>query len=504
MVRRLLAPRALRLPVLALALAVACLAPAGCGGSGVEASDRPLLVSSNPADGQQVATGLSAVRLTFDEPIRLFLSYQLQILRDGFLVPGFVFGLESAPDSLGVVLAGGETFSTGQYELRVNEGLVINADEQYALEPQIVRFEVGGAPAFFVGSPVTDHVTALDPVTLAPISSTPTPGLRDPVGVLAQRQGALTRVFVQLADGGGVGEALAHYVPGSAFMTPVTLTTSGGDLTSAFPALGLDRSGASLFVAYRDTTSQQVRLARVRTSDGVETGSLLLSIPAAADTLPTALQVKRDDPVTVLVTARSGGLGYVASVDVETFTEIDRDEILPGVQPYALGAAAGPSALAGDTLLVAPLGAATADLTVLTVSDGTVTPQPSIQPGTPTCLKVGYDAQIALEGLIAGPANEPLALRALADLSVVTPVDVTDDVGGVDQATTRVHALGQVPGQRRAYVLLDASCLARFAWDGTNVTQEDLDPLTLGVQVVKLVGDAAGATSIGIVEGSLP
>ena len=177
-----------------------------------------------------------------------------------------------------------------------------------------------------------------------------------------------------------------------------------------------------------------------------------------------------------------------------------------GVQAALLGDDAGPSDLSGDglSLLVAPPLAPTADLHVFTLDADTSLAQVSLHAGTPSALRVGFDGELVFEGLNAGPLEEPLVVRLSADLSLTTPVDVVDDVGGVDQGTTRVRALAQVPSQQSLYVLLDADCLARFSWTGVDVVQDDLDLLTPGIQVLKLVGTAAGANCLGVVAGSVP
>jgi hypothetical protein len=325
------------------------------------------------------------------------------------------------------------------------------------------------------------------------------------VGLLAQRQGALPRVFVQLATGGGTGKALAEFFPGALTMNEITLTTSGGDLASPANTLALDPEGIYLYAAFVDVAAQQVRVAQVRTADAVETASLLLSFPAAVDCAPTGLTLRIDN-LTLLVTAQAAGLGRVAYVDVGTFTEQDRDPGTLGIQAALLGEDAGPSDLSGDgaALLVATPLAPTADLQVFTLDTDIGLPQVSAHAGTPTALRVGFDGGLVFEGLDAGPLQEPLVVRLSADLSLTTPVDVVDDVGGLDQGTTRVRALAQVPSQQSLYVLLDADCLARFSWTGADVAQDDLDPATPGIQALKLVGTAAGATCLGVVAGSVP
>ncbi|MFM8980249.1 MAG: hypothetical protein ACKOSS_07290 [Planctomycetia bacterium] len=495
----------MRRPLRAVSLLLATvllgvLAP-GCGSGGPR---RPVLSGSAPAAGSAVASGLGSVRLDFDEPVRLLLDYQAQVLREGVLLPSVAFQRDDEPTSVRVRLLAPEAFSPGAYEVRVLEGLVVNGDDHYALEPQSFTFDVGGAPAWFVGSPLTGHVVAYDDATRTATSATPTPGGRAPVALVAEQQGSATRVFVQLATGAGTGRSLAHYVVGDTSMAEVLLTTSGGDLLASARGLLLEPEGAQAYAVFRDASAGCVRLARVRTSDGVETGSLLLAAPPAPDCAPTALLWRAGEPDTLLVVARSGGAGWLCTVDAAAFAELDADTAVAGTQARALGLEAGSAALGGSRLLVAPPSATTAGLESFQLDDGTLESFPVLQPGAPRGLRVTYDQALVVEGLAAGPATELLATRTLADLTVFSPVDLADDVGGVDQGATEVLALAQVPGQRRLYVLLDASCVAFVSWDGTVLVQDDLDPLQPGSQVLPLSGLAAGATCVGTREGGLP
>lgn len=492
--------RPLRAVSLLLAAALLGVLAPGCG----SAPRRPALSGSAPAAGSLTASGLGSVRLDFDEPVRLLLDYQAQVLRDGVLLPSVAFQRDDEPSSVRVRLLAPEAFSPGAYEVRVLEGLVVNGDERYALEPQSFTFDVGGAPAWFVGSPASGHVVAYDDATLAATSATPTPAGRAPVAIVAQQQGAATRVFVQLASGGGNGRSLAHYAVGDTAMSEVLLSSSGGDLAASAPGLLLEPEGALAYAVFRDVAAGRVRVARVRTTDGVETGSLLLSAPAAADCAPTALLWREGAPSTLLVVASSGGTGWLCTVDVDAWAEVDGDPASAGTQARALGLEAGSAVLGGSRLLVAPPSAVTADLESFLLDDGTVESFPVLQPGAPRGLRLTYDGALVVEGLAAGPGTELLATRTLADLSVFSPVDLADDVGGVDQGATEVRAIAQVPGQRRLYVLLDASCVAFASWDGSVLVQDDLDPLQPGAQVLPLAGLAAGATCVGTRDSGLP
>ncbi|MFM8386367.1 MAG: hypothetical protein ACKOCB_06040 [Planctomycetia bacterium] len=489
------------LPALTLLAACLCLLAPGCGSGG---PDRPALLAATPAPGSVVPSGLGSVRLDFDQPVRLLLDYQARVLREGSPLPCVAFQRADEPSSVRVRLLAPAAFSPGAYEVQALEGLVVNDGDHYALEPQSFAFEVAGTPAFFVGSPATGHVVAYDDATRTATSATPTPAGRAPVAIVAQQLGLSTRVLVQLATGGGLGRSLAYYEEGDASMAEVVLSTSGGDLEASAPALLVEPQGALAYAAWRDTAAGLVRLARVRVADGVETGSLLLSAPAAADCAPTALCLRPGSPDSLLVVARSGGTGWLCTVDLAAWAEVDSDAALAGTQPRALGLEAGAAVVTGSSLLLGQPSSATASLEAFPLDGGTLTSYAVLQPGSPRCLRLTYDDALVVQGLSGGAGDELLATRARADLSIFSPVDVSDDVGGVDQGATQARAIAQVPGQARLYVLLDADCLAFMAWDSTVLVQQDLDAPTPGVQAMALTGLASGATCVGTREGGLP
>jgi hypothetical protein len=313
------------------------------------------------------------------------------------------------------------------------------------------------------------------------------------------------RVFVQLASGGGTGRSLAYFAPGDAAMTEVLLTPSAGsDLVAPEPALLLAPTGEAVYAAFRDVATQQVRLHRVRTSDGVETDVITLSPAASAATRPTGLAL-RGDGVTLLVPCRQGAGDRVAFVDLLAFAEIDRDAGTAGVQSAALGAPAGPPATFLDFLALAATGAATADVTYLTLSTDVVVPDASAQPGTPTSALATWDNAWFVTGL-GGPGAAPdlLAARPGTDGTADVPVPVSDLVGAVPQGVTAVRALATAPSARVFWALLDADVLARFSWTPAGVVQDDLDPATAGLQAHDLAAGAPGATCLTVASGYLP
>lgn len=130
LLRRLLVPAPLLLLVLLLA---------ACGGGG---QDRPLLVSTYPPSGSRLTTGLSEMRLDFDEPVELFLAQALELRVDGQLQGVLLYQDPVEVNSVHFRPLDGESFHAGFYEVLVLPGLVLDRDRHYALEDQVFTFEL--------------------------------------------------------------------------------------------------------------------------------------------------------------------------------------------------------------------------------------------------------------------------------------------------------------------------------------------------------------------------
>ncbi len=482
------------LPLLALAGA--------CGGSG--APDRPGLAGGYPALGATVPLGLEEFRLDFDEPVRLFLSQAALLRVDGAVQGARVVQVPGEERSLRFRPLEAQTFGPGTYELEAGPGLVLDADDHYALAAQIHRFQVSAALDLWLGSPATASVRRVDGNAFTLLGSSATPGGRAPVALLPTRVGDTTRVFVQLASGGGTGRALAWFEPGQPTMTEVALSVSpGGDLTSPAGALALGPDGLSLYVATRDALAGTVRLHRVRVSDGTETAALTLSVPPGAATGPRSL-LPRGDERTLVVACASGAAGALAYVDLASFAELDRDAATPGLQPALLSEPPGACDRLADTLLTAPPDRLTADLLTMAMASDTVGLHASSAPGAPRAVRTTFDGAWVLEG-VAALAGSPalLALRAGSDPSVATPLAVSDLLGAVPRGALEVRALARVPGQRALLALLDADVLARFSWSDGGFVQDDLDPGVDGVQALDLSVLAPGSTTIAAPLGAV-
>lgn len=485
--------RALLLPLLLLS---------ACGGGG--AQDRPELVSSYPAPGSTVTLGLEEMRIDFDEPVRLFLPQSLLLRVDGAVQGVRVFQLAGEDRSIRFRPLNTTTFRPGAYSVEVIPGLVLDADDHYALGPTRYDFALAGSPSVFLGSPGTASVREVDPATFALIRSTPTPGGRAPVALLPTRIGDVTRVYVQLASGGGTGRALAWFEPGQPAMTEVALTPPvAGDLVAPAPALSLAPDGRSLLAAFRETATGRVRLVRVQVADAVQTGVLALSVAAGPATEPRAL-LPREDDLTLLVPCATGTTGALAYVDLPGFVELDRDAGLAGVQPALLPAPPGSSDRYGDTLLSTLPDSGAALLLTVALADAAPAVVASSQLGAPRALLTTYDGRWVLEGLAALPGSGALiALRPGFDLAADQPLALSDLVGALPAGVTAVRSLSRMAGLRSAYALLDGNALARLSWTDEAVTQDDLDAGSAGVQVADLSAVAPGSTCLGALVGAV-
>jgi hypothetical protein len=485
-------------------LALLLLLPLGAGGCGVAgAQNRPKVVATLPVAGTTVDGPLASLRLEFDEPVSLFATYQIQVVRDGVGVAASVFQLPGEPTTVRVRSAGSAAFEEGAYQVSVLEGLVLNAEQHYTLEPFTFEFEVdGSALSLFAVTPGAQSVTELDPASLAVRSQTLAPvGPQVPQAVAAVQHGPVTRVLVQMADDGGTGEALGTYAAGDAVWVPKSLTHGGSGLVAGRPCLLVGPGGEEAYMAFRDVSAQQARLARVRTIDGVETGSLLLSPGADAECFPTAIELI-EGGTQILVLVQRAGTAHVCRVALATLTEVDFDGSTLGVEAWQPGGVAGPADMLGDLLVVAPEGPTTADLEFLNLSNSTRTPDVSTIPGATTCVRTTLDTRRVLAGRELGTPDEHLTERPTSALLEEEPFAISDDVGGADQGTTRVRDM--LAGAFATWVLLDQDVILRLVSTSLGLTQVDEDLGLNGTQARKLPAAASGARRLGRVEAVIP
>jgi hypothetical protein len=127
-------------------------------------------------------------------------------------------------------------------------------------------------------------------------------------------------------------------------------------------------------------------------------------------------------------------------------------------------------------------------------------------PGSSVDVLAMPDHEFIVQGLAGYTDDDALQVRsAAANLLVTGAAQISDDVAGADRGATSVVALQILPGPARFAVLLASPgglLLARFTYAPHFLVQEDLDPITAGVQVEDVEAVIPGATVIGRTYGA--
>jgi hypothetical protein len=491
------------LPLTATAAALLACSLAACG----QAERRPVVVATFPAAGQVLPAGLRVVKVTYDVPVSILNPNDARLVTPFGLVPTSAVQLAGDPHSVYVVPLPGVNFPSGvPYSLVVAQGLVVDSELNYPRDEVEIVFSSAADSEVLLGSGATDRVVVANPVDLTELSSTPTPAGRDPVGLLGSEHGGQRRVWVQLADGGGTGHALAWFAPGDAAMQEVLLTHTG-ELTSTRPAIAISTLGDTLYVAYRDEGVGRVRVCAVDVATATETASILLSPAASAVTFPTGLAV--DLGGLLLYAACSDASGArLCLVSTQAFAEIDSGGD-PGVDGVAVAAGEGPLAVTVGRAAIAPLAPPDSRLVTIDLPIGAVAPalpaveHPSGPLGRNVALTATNDGLFYVHGLSEAGANMLLQRPAAAPFSVAA-ITVSDDVAGAPTGALSVRALGAYPSGATFCAVLDSDVVALFTWALTGISQRDLDAVLAGVQCAPLPPNAAGSDVVGFFQGATP
>ena len=292
-------------------LAFALLAACGSGGQ-----VRPHVIDTYPAPGQVLSGPLAEVRVTFDGPVRILNPDAIRVFAaNGGFLGTRVSQRPGESDTIYLQPSGRATFPLDQQlAVLLIEGIVVNVLDHYADEPYEWPFTCGSEPPLLFGRPGT--VTLLDSATFALIADVPTPGGRDPVGLVSTIRGATQRIWTQLADGGGSGASIAWFTTGDAAMTEIALPAAA-DLVASTNSIVVGPDGAFVYAAFRDTDSGRVRVVRVDTATAAPAGSLeLQSAAAGAGTAPIDLRLDPDGQRLVVV-ASDGASGVLVYIDRE-------------------------------------------------------------------------------------------------------------------------------------------------------------------------------------------
>ncbi len=468
---------------------------------GAGAPGRPALTGSLPADGDVLLAPLAEIVLEYDEPVTI-LNHGDARLRSGNVGIPLVPTLDPLDNTrVRLTPAEGWTLVPGvENVLTISQGLVINSDQQYSLDEYQITFETAPARPLHLGAP--GRVVTLDPVSLAASLSLATPGGVDPRAIFSLELPGGPRTYVQLASGDGTGDALAWFEPGDLAMTPVSLTTSGGDLHAVAASMTAGARATFLYAAYRDPSAGlagRVRLARIDSATGAESASILLdSVPSDAFTAPEAL-VYDPDRALLYVPCSDGATGTVAFVDEDTFTELDRDDLTAGTQGVTLPQGAGPAALArGHVRIADPF---SSDLTSLNPADDTTRISTAAADfGVSVGLVRTADQRQLLQPLLGALTTPVIQRRNQTAYNDNGTYAVSDDVAGSSTGATGLRTLGATEREAagaRYLAILDSDVIAVWIDNGGSFTQRDMDSGIQGVQCLPLPALASGAYLVG-------
>ena len=488
----------------ALALFAASLC--ACG----EAQNRPDIVETFPADGQTIQGPIDELKVTYDQPVTILNEANVRVFVNNSEIPTFAYQRPEEPTVIRIQARAGWAFPPDSLlSGQVAQGLVVNDELHYRLEPFFWNFRTSRTPGIPIATPGAVHI--VDRSTYIPLETVATPPGREAVHIIHYTRTDTVNVLVQLDNGGGTGEAFGYFRPGDAVMTTVSLSTAGGgDLTAPRRNMVLDPGGIGIYAAYRDETPPgRVRLVRIDPNTGQEVRAIeLASIPQGPSAAPQSVAIFRFPPDQILIACSSDEGPLLAQVEVGTMVERDFDPFTPGIQALPLPGPAGPmaagesvqqpvvtSAVIGDpngtAASVVNMEALTAFLGLSTVAGQTVETIRTI------------DGLIFIQGLANYTDRFALQARTKpAEFLDIIRREVSDDVGGAPTGATSVTAMGSYPNEDRFLILLDSDVATTWRWNTIDLFQEDRDDTVDGVQAVDVSTRIPGATVVGEVQGT--
>jgi hypothetical protein len=469
----------------ALAAVLPLLAVAGCGGSG---QDRPSVVDVFPADGSVLVGWLGCIRVTYDEPVEILSDRAARVAADDVDDGGVAVRILPDPEDPASILIvpdlGGHFFPNEEHHLVVQQGAVVNGSDHYPLEEFEFTFTVGAAPNLFLVSS-NGNVYEVDPATGAQVFVT-VPPVGTTVEAIAGSDG---RVWVWLDAAGD--DVLASFVPGTALISEAVVL-SGYTGTRSGARLVLDPSGRTLYATARDEGTNRLRVHRIDVATQTETGSIELSppvVPLDPDFQP-AIDVERDR---LFVAVAAGDGGFLAVVDLDTFTEEDVGPG-PGVDAVPLDDGAGDAAYepARDVYYVLLEDEATPGFVLIGPEDFAQFParEPTLV-GAPEAIFATPEGSWLLQGVSGySPATmQGLVFSDADEIGEGFGLTVVDDTGAGPEGSTRVGVLLRDPTATRFFAFADdgvESVLAAFDFDDGDLEQVDLDLGTPGTQSIDL------------------
>lgn len=482
----------MRYPVFILALASLLPIAAACGGGDV---NRPVVLSSFPADNSRTAGPVSEIRITFDEPVELLNELEARVFSESRVVATRVERRPGEPNTLYILPTLAGSFVPGEvHTVEVGAGLVVNGEQQYALEDTLIDFTNGTFDTIGAGLP--GSIAWVDSQTLSLEGSLPTPGGRTPAGLLQFTTETGPEFLVQLTSGGGSGESLYHFRPGDVGMTLVSLGTTG-DLGSSIAALAPSLDGTRIYAAFEDSGTNRIRVFQIDRATFSELGSITPSLPVGATLSGFDLS---DDGRRLVVAADDGGTGRYVEILTATLTEVDLDPTLAGTQ--GIVTPGDPGLALGLRVNVAHAPLTSADLDQIAYGNGDRGLSPFAPTGTTSVLARDQLGAILLHGLTGYAGTDALVLRTQQQ-SYLDPVLVTisDDVGAGPTGSSAVTAGTALPTENRFVFLLDTDVAVRMQWDGLDLEQIDEDTGTAGVQGIDVSASIPGALLLAQIQG---
>ncbi len=464
--------------------------------------DRPVIVATYPAQDEVIPGTIQEVRITYDDPVTILNPIQVAVTSGDDAIPLVPRVDPNDPHTILLTPDTGSFWRAGTTTVILAQGFEVNEHEQYRLDSYTLRFTLGAALPVYFGVPAPASVVEAEGLSFTPVNTVPTPGTRAPVGLACSLVGVAQRIWVQLEDGGGSGEALAWFAPRAVAMTTVALTHDGaGDLVATSAALRVSPDGRFVYAAYRDTALERVRLHRIDVVAALETDTLLLSPTASAGTSPQGLAVTPDDRFVDVACATTSGARLVR-VDTATFTEVDLGPDA-GVDGQPLPVGAGPTVSTNASTFVAPRPAASAELTQVRPAQNTLVSYASTVIGSPSTALLTIDQSWVLEGVTGYADEEAFSYRSTSSLLDELMIVIDDDTGQGNGPATSVLDVAWFPGFTRLVALLDndAAIILRFLSNG--IAQEDLDETTPWA-AIDLSTVAPGATRVAFPPPSVP
>lgn len=484
--------RALALALAAVSVgALVVVAGAGCGGGSIRSQDRPVVVAVFPADGAVLPGWLNAVRVTFDDPVRVLNDTAAKVEVNGDGIDARVVPDPTDDHAVLIVTEGGRWVPGADHRVVILEGAVVNEDDHYLEDELDLHVVVGPRPNVFVGV-AGGSIYELSPADGSQVSVTAPPVGYTPA-VLA---GGDDEVFAWLEKVGPGDDLLAFFEPGDATTTLVPLAGETGERVALGLAVSVD--ARTLYATTVDLGTNRMRVHRIDVATRAEllpslglatdvSGSLRLARRPAVDPVRNRLYVAQDD---------GAGGGTLSVVDLATFTELD---VRPGAgtsEVLADGAGDLTFGIETDRVWMTIADEPYAGLVVIDPDGfGTYEAREQQYPQAPVASTLTPDERFFVQGVGSYADLKGIVRSDTDEIGDGVSRTVNDDVGGVLQGSTTISALVNDPGFTTVLAFATGSgstILCAYEWDTSDVSQRDLDSVTAGVQGIDLAASAPG------------